>query len=291
MSGIWTTLCGTASCSKTRVSRFFQVLSVNQGARSTWHYNTDSEQARFHNTALAKLTELGIAEYFIYPQINWSAKSQAVEAIATDINVGIDTVAFIDDQAFEREEVAHVHPDVLCIDAAEIPAILDRAEFIPRFVTDDASNRRLMYVGDIKRNTVEREYQGPKEEFLATLGLEFTLARATERDLQRAEELTLRTHQLNTTGYTYSYDELKGVYEFGATRPFDCQFDGQVRHVWKDRVVPHRALEGVLDIEIVADVLPCDVARSRLHHDQLRDCAGKGGRREAASGDDPLFII
>src|SRR6476660_9275799 len=42
-----------------------------------------------HNTALAKLTELGIAEYFIYPQINWNAKSLAVGAIATDINVGI----------------------------------------------------------------------------------------------------------------------------------------------------------------------------------------------------------
>ena len=31
---------------------------------------------------------------------------------------------------------------------------------------------------------------------------------AKEKDLQRAEELTVRTHQLNTTGYTYSYDEL-----------------------------------------------------------------------------------
>jgi FkbH-like protein len=162
-----------------------------------------------YDTALAKLTELGIAEYFIYPQINWSAKSRAVEAIAADINVGIETLAFIDDQSFEREEVNYVLPGVLCIDAAEAQAILDRAEFMPRFITDDASNRRLMYLGDIKRNTVEREFQGPKEEFLATLGLEFTLARATERDLQRAEELTLRTHQLNTTGYTYSYDELE----------------------------------------------------------------------------------
>lgn len=162
-----------------------------------------------HDTAFAKLTELGIAEYFVYPQINWSAKSQAVQAIATEINVGIDTVAFIDDQSFEREEVAYVHPDVLCVDAAEAQAILDRAEFIPRFITDDASNRRLMYLNDIKRNTVEREFQGPKEAFLATLGLEFTLARATECDLQRAEELTRRTHQLNTTGYTYNYDELE----------------------------------------------------------------------------------
>jgi FkbH-like protein len=36
----------------------------------------------------------------------------------------------------------------------------------------------------------------------------FTIKLAEESDLKRAEELTIRTHQLNTTGYTYSYDEL-----------------------------------------------------------------------------------
>jgi GNAT superfamily N-acetyltransferase len=49
---------------------------------------------------------------------------------------------------------------------------------------------------------------GTKEEFLATLGMRFTLAPAAEEDLRRAEELTQRTNQLNTTGYTYSYEEL-----------------------------------------------------------------------------------
>jgi FkbH-like protein len=38
--------------------------------------------------------------------------------------------------------------------------------------------------------------------------MKFTLGLAQDADLKRAEELTLRTHQLNTTGYTYSYDEL-----------------------------------------------------------------------------------
>lgn len=159
--------------------------------------------------ALAKLAELGIADYFLYPQIGWGAKSAAVQKIASAINVGIDTIAFIDDQPFEREEVAHSLPEVLCLDAARVPDLLQRAEFNPRFVTEDSKNRRLMYLGDIQRNTLEQQFQGPTAQFLATLGLELTLARATEADLQRAEELTRRTHQLNTTGYTYDYDELK----------------------------------------------------------------------------------
>lgn len=166
-----------------------------------------------HASATARLEAFGIAEYFLYPQINWGSKAVSVKAIATAINVGMDTIAFIDDQSFEREEVAYSHPEVLCIDALEFDSILERNEFIPRFVTDESKSRRLMYLSDIQRNAVEEAFEGPREDFLATLGLKLTLGRATENDLQRAEELTKRTHQLNTTGRTYSYDELKAIME------------------------------------------------------------------------------
>src|SRR5205085_10443873 len=65
-----------------------------------------------------------------------------------------------------------------------------------------------MYLADIERNKAEGEFIGPQEEFLASLKMKLTIAPAGEDDLQRAEELTVRTHQLNTTGYTYSYEEL-----------------------------------------------------------------------------------
>lgn len=166
-----------------------------------------------HDMAMVVLSELGLAEYFIYPQIGWGAKSASIAAIATCINVNIDSLAFIDDQQFERDEVAFGHPQVRCFPAEDILSLLERAAFMPRFVTDDARNRRQMYLSDIRRNQLEVEFVGPKDEFLATLGLELMLSRATVDDLQRAEELTLRTHQLNTTGYTYSYDELKAFTE------------------------------------------------------------------------------
>lgn len=161
-----------------------------------------------HDMAMEKLAELGLAEYFLYPQISWSAKSAGIEKIAQLINVGLDTVAFIDDQPFERDEVRHVLSQVRTYDTAELGDLLGREEFIPRFITDESSIRRKMYMADIMRNQVEEEYQGPQEDFLRGLGMIFTLAPAREEDLKRAEELTVRTNQLNTTGYTYSYDEL-----------------------------------------------------------------------------------
>jgi FkbH-like protein len=114
----------------------------------------------------------------------------------------------VDDQPFEREEVAFSHDKVLCIDSAELDGLLDRPELNPRFITEDSKQRRRMYMADIRRNQEEEEFVGPKEEFLATLGMIFTTAPCREEDLKRAEELTVRTNQLNTTGYTYSYEEL-----------------------------------------------------------------------------------
>jgi FkbH-like protein len=161
-----------------------------------------------HEVAMARLREHGLDEYFLYPQINWNSKASSVAQIAKDINIGLDAIAFVDDQPFEREEVAFSHGKVLCLDSRQLDGLLDRPELNPRFITEDSKVRRRMYLADIRRNREEAEFVGPKEEFLATLNMMFTIAPAREADLQRAEELTMRTHQLNTTGYTYSYEEL-----------------------------------------------------------------------------------
>lgn len=164
-----------------------------------------------YDTAMAKLEQLGVSDYFLYPQINWNAKSSSIKVIAQSINIGIDTLAFVDDQSFEREEVAFEQPDVMCIDAADIAAMPDMPEMKPRFITEDSKLRRQMYQSDIERNRAEQGFVGSSEEFLANLNMVFTLSPAHDSDLQRAEELTVRTHQLNTTGYTYSYEELSAI--------------------------------------------------------------------------------
>jgi FkbH-like protein len=158
--------------------------------------------------AIAKLTELGLQEFFLYPQINWNSKASSIKKIAESINIGIDAIAFIDDRLFELEEVKFSHPEVLCIDAASLNQLLDMSQMNPRFITEDSKKRRLMYLSDIDRDRAESEFVGPQQEFLATLNMHFTISSAQEEDLQRAEELTVRTNQLNTTGYTYSYEEL-----------------------------------------------------------------------------------
>ncbi|MEO4052790.1 HAD-IIIC family phosphatase [Solibacillus sp. CAU 1738] len=161
-----------------------------------------------HHLAIEKLKEFGIEEYFIYPQINWNSKGASIKKIAKSINIGLDTLAFIDDQPFEREEVSFTVPEVMCIDATDLSNLLDLPEMNPRFLTNDSKNRRSMYLSDIERNKIEESYEGAKEEFLESLNMVLSISPVDDGDLQRAEELTVRTHQLNATGYTYSYEEL-----------------------------------------------------------------------------------
>lgn len=161
-----------------------------------------------YEPAWAQLQAFGLDHYFIYPQINWNSKSHSIAQIAQEINIGIDTLAFVDDQPFEREEVNFAHPDVWCIDAADLSGLLDHPRLTPRFITPESRLRRQMYQSDIQRKVAEEEYTGQNEAFLADLNMVFTIKTAREEDLQRAEELTMRTNQLNTTGYTYSYEEL-----------------------------------------------------------------------------------
>ena len=161
-----------------------------------------------YSDAVAKLKKFEIDQYFLYPEIHWNSKSESIKKIQKNLNIGLDTIVFIDDQPFERDEVASTNPEVETIDASKYHDILNYKRFNPRFITKDSKRRRLMYLEDMKRGIDEEEYKGPKEEFLVSLNMEFLICEAQQEDLKRAEELTVRTNQLNATGKTYSYDEL-----------------------------------------------------------------------------------
>ena len=161
-----------------------------------------------HDLAMKRLEQAGLAEYFLYPQINWNPKSDSIRHIAQALNIGIDALAFVDDQEFELAEVAHALPEVLLVPASEITQAAGRPEFRPRFVTSESRQRRGMYQADAARDAAERDYVGTSEEFLATLGMRMRISPAGPDDLPRAEELTVRTNQLNSTGRTFGYEEL-----------------------------------------------------------------------------------
>jgi FkbH-like protein len=176
-----------------------------------------------YDDAMSKLKEFGLDEYFLYPEINFNAKSISIANIRENLNIHPETIMFVDNNPLERDEVLSEHPEVLCIDASQYDSLLDYPCLNPRFITADSKRRRLIYLEDIERKKDQSEYQGPKKEFIASLNIQFIISQAKEEDLQRAEELTVRTNQLNATGRTYSYDDLKKFISSGRHRLLMCE--------------------------------------------------------------------
>ncbi|MET7637290.1 HAD-IIIC family phosphatase [Streptomyces sp. NPDC005438] len=160
-------------------------------------------------TALAHLDKLGLAELFTVLEVGWGAKSESVRRISETLGIGIDTLAFVDNDPVERAEVAAAHARVRCYAAEELAELPEREEFRSRHVTQEARGRRRLYQAEASRNQAQEAYEGTPAEFLASLDLELTLRAAAPDDLARAHELTVRTHQLNTTGRGYSMAELR----------------------------------------------------------------------------------
>ncbi|AGL16011.1 HAD family hydrolase [Actinoplanes sp. N902-109] len=157
-----------------------------------------------HDMAWAHLEKLGLAEYFVHPQISWGPKSDAVKTIAERLNFAIDTIAFIDDLPTERAEVTYHHPEVRTYSHDQATALAGLPEFSPEVVTVDARRRREMYQAGFRRDAEKDTFKGADEDFLRSLDLVMAIKRADQDDLSRVEELTLRTSQMNATGVHYS---------------------------------------------------------------------------------------
>ena len=97
-----------------------------------------------HADAMQVLRSCGLTDYFLHPQITWEPKSRSVARIAERLNIGVDALAFVDDPAFEREEVAASTPHVAVIDARDAARLQSRPECnVP--ITDEGRQRRVMY--------------------------------------------------------------------------------------------------------------------------------------------------
>ena len=161
--------------------------------------------------AMAVLEHLGVAEYFLYPQISWGPKSGSVEQIAKSLNIGIDTLALIDDTAFERQQVRSVWPQVRTYDVTELDSLLARPEFdVP--MTAESRSRRAMYRAEEQRNTLMKADHTDIVDFLRKCNLKLHIFTPTTKEEKlRCYELIVRTNQLNMSGKKYTPEEFEEV--------------------------------------------------------------------------------
>jgi FkbH-like protein len=142
-------------------------------------------------------------EHFVDWKINWQPKSQNLEELARQLNLGVDSFIFLDDSAVECSEVESNCPGVLSLqlpgDPGDIPMFLRHVWVFDRLkVTEEDKKRSSMYAAERKRRQLrDRTSSSNMTDFLAKLELSVDMRPLQERHIPRAAQLTQRTNQFN----------------------------------------------------------------------------------------------
>ena len=163
-----------------------------------------------HAYAMDQLERFGLAEYVVFPRISWEPKGAAVAAVITDFNVGSDTVVFVDDQPFEREQVRQTVPGVRTIDATDIGDLLSLDIMSPE-QSHESGRRREFYLNQKTRRTAETGHSGDYEEFLRDCKIRLGISTRGAAKADRVHELVQRTNQMNFSGSRYTRDEIDQI--------------------------------------------------------------------------------
>lgn len=160
--------------------------------------------------AMARLEALGLADLLLHPQIGWLPKSQSVAAIVKALNIGADAVIFIDDNAFERAEVAQALPQVEVLPDTALATLADHPR-LQGSVTPESRERRRMYQQTVRRDAAASQFGGDYIEFLRSCDIHVTIRSDRAEDHVRITELVQRTNQLNFSGRKYGAEEIAAI--------------------------------------------------------------------------------
>jgi len=141
----------------------------------------------------------GLAKNIVSYYVGWDPKSASIRRMASDLGIGLDTIAHFDDSEFERGEVSFACPQVRVYDETEIIKSLRYAEFSFPTLSADAKARVQTYVDNARRRDDEASHgtTGNLNDYLASLGFSISFKLADGSDIDRADELVQRTNQQN----------------------------------------------------------------------------------------------
>jgi FkbH-like protein/FkbM family methyltransferase len=152
-------------------------------------------------------------EHLVSQRINWNAKSESVKSLANELNLGLDSFIFIDDNPVDCADVQINCPAVLTLqlprNAESLPSFLNHIwAFDHQAVTEEDQNRTRMYQESTKRQQY-REQSFSLKDFVKGLQLRVEISEATEDQLDRVSQLTFRTNQFSFTSVRRSENEIK----------------------------------------------------------------------------------
>lgn len=155
--------------------------------------------------------------HFAALRINWQDKAANLVELAQELNIGLDSMVFFDDDPTNRAAVRALLP---AVEVPELPANpVDYAKFLINLpywptaaLTDEDKMRGNMYVTERLRLEAEKAF-GNREEFLNNLGLELQIFVDDFNSVARLAQLTEKTNQFNANKHPLSKEAMRGLME------------------------------------------------------------------------------
>ncbi|MBU6370919.1 MAG: HAD-IIIC family phosphatase [Patescibacteria group bacterium] len=140
-------------------------------------------------------------KHFAAHRINWTDKAANIKELAKELNIGLDSMVFLDDDPTNRDLVRALVPEVLTPDLPADPAEYARflnslGVFESKTITDEDKMRGNLYVTERLRKEEEKLFT-TKEDFLRSLKLELVIARDDISAVARLAQMTEKTNQFN----------------------------------------------------------------------------------------------
>ena len=154
-------------------------------------------------------------EHFLVMKINWNDKASSIKEIASELNIGLENIVFIDDNIHELSQVNYQIPEIVTLLAGEIlegtffrDLLFISGLFDTLTYSNEDKERNKMYASDIMRDK-SRSSITNLDEYLNSLEMEIMIENVDELIIPRASQLTQKTNQFNLTTKRYSESEIR----------------------------------------------------------------------------------
>ena len=159
---------------------------------------------------------------FACMRIDWNDKASNLKAIAEDLNIGLDSFVFVDDNPTERELIRQQLPMVSVPEWPAQPYELPKfyAQLVKEYfsvysLTDEDKRKTDQYRQNANRAQAQAQFTN-MEDFLRSLEMRLAIAPATDITIPRIAQMTQKTNQFNLTTKRYAESDIRSLLDNGA---------------------------------------------------------------------------
>ena len=160
-------------------------------------------------------------KHFAARRINWQEKHRNLQELAEELNIGLDSIVFVDDNPVERELVKTYLPEVTVPDFPTKPYLLQ--EFFQQLyeehfylyqTTNEDLAKTAQYAQNAERRVLQQQFAS-REDYWRNLEMEFTISAVSPANIVRIAQMTQKTNQFNLTTKRYVESQIDGIAQTG----------------------------------------------------------------------------